>query len=113
MEYNKNREGDGMNTIKRLQAFIVWMGGLKDMQAKQRIAARINRAMDGNFGDHHFLRDGVSEMRIDCGPGYRVYYAQEGTTIYLLLSGGDKRNQDADIAKAIALWKTYKEGEKQ
>lgn len=84
---------------------------MKDLTAKQRIAKRINRAIDGNFGDHHSVGDGVSEMRIDYGPGYRVYYAKEGTTVYLLLCGGDKRNQDADIAKAKALWETYKKRE--
>ena len=99
-----------MNTIKRLQAFIDWMAGLKDLRAKQRIAKRINRAIDGNFGDHRSVGDGVSEMRVDHGPGYRVYYAQEGTTVFLLLSGGDKRNQGADIAKAKALWEAYKKG---
>ncbi len=93
-----------MNTIKRTRAYVDWFLRLHDQKAKDRIDNRIIRARKGNFGDHHSLGDGVSEMRIDYGPGYRIYFAQEGNTVYLLLLGGDKRNQNDDIKKAKAMW---------
>ena len=93
-----------MNTINRTRIFKTWFSRLRDHRAGQHIIRRIGRAKKGNFGDHHAVGDGVSEMRIDYGPGYRVYYAQEGATVYLLLLGGDKRTQDADIEKAKELW---------
>ncbi len=93
-----------MNTIKRTIAYADWFRRLRDRQAKDRIDNRILRAERGNFGDHHSLGNGVSEMRIDYGSGYRIYFAQEENTVYLLLLGGDKRNQDADIEKAKAMW---------
>ena len=70
-----------------------------------RIITRIRQASLGNVGDTKPLSDGVSEMRIHFGPGYRVYYAREGRTVYLLLSGGNKSSQDKDIKAAIAMWK--------
>ena len=97
-----------MNTIRKTDIFRTWLSRLRDHQARQRILGRIRRAAKGNFGDHHAVGDGVSEMRIDYGPGYRVYYAQEGATVYLLLLGGDKRTQDADIDKARDLWLTMR-----
>ena len=74
-----------------------------------RIAARVNRARVGNFGEYKVLDDGVCEMKIDFGPGYRVYYAQEGFRVYLLLVGGDKSSQKRDIARATEIWQTIKE----
>lgn len=74
---------------------------LRDGVAKIQISKRVNRAELGNFGDHKFCRDGVWEMRIDVGPGYRVYYAETGSQIVLLLCAGDKRTQNADIARAV------------
>ena len=74
-----------------------------------RIAARIRRAQLGNWGDYKFLRDGVSEMRIDTGAGYRLYFTRSGNTVVILLCGGDKRTQDKDIAHAIELAKIWKE----
>jgi putative addiction module killer protein len=68
---------------------------------------RVDRLMSGNFGDHRFCRDGVWELRIDMGPGYRVYYAHAEQTIVLLRCGGDKRTQDADINRAVAYWQDY------
>ena len=79
-----------MNTINQTRIFVDWLDRLKDQIAKKRIVARIRLAENGNFGDHHFCGDGVWEMRIHYGSGYRLYYAQEGSTIYLLLMGGDK-----------------------
>lgn len=81
-----------------------WLKRLRDPVAKVQIVKRVNRIALGNLGDHKFCRDGVWELRIDVGPGYRVYYAQAGTQIVLLLCGGDKRSQDADIARAVNNW---------
>ena len=94
-----------MNSINRTEQFNQWLAALKDIKGKAQILTRIKRASLGNFGDTKPLSDGVSEMRIHFGPGYRVYYAREGRTIYLLLSGGDKSTQSKDIKTAIAMWK--------
>jgi putative addiction module killer protein len=83
-----------------------WLSALADRQARARILARIERLEVGNFGDSKFVRDGVSELRIDWGPGYRVYWGRDGRII-VLLCGGDKRKQDADIEKAVWLWQEY------
>jgi putative addiction module killer protein len=79
-----------------------WVDGLRDNRAKVAILRRIDRAALGNFGDHKSCRDGISELRIDYGPGYRVYYFQHGQTLVVLLCGGDKRTQDTDISRAVA-----------
>lgn len=79
-----------------------WVDALRDNRAKISVLRRIDRASMGNFGDHKACREGVSEMRIDVGPGYRVYYFQHGQTLVVLLCGGDKRTQDTDISKAVA-----------
>ena len=79
-----------------------WVDGLRDARARVAILRRVDRAVTGNFGDHKACRDGVSEMRIDHGPGYRVYYFQHGKVFVVLLCGGDKRTQDADISRAVA-----------
>jgi putative addiction module killer protein len=86
-----------------------WLAGLDDLQARARIAARIDRLSLGNFGDCKALRDGVSELRIDCGPGYRMYLAILGRTCVLLLCGGDKRKQTSDINRAIGHLQDYNE----
>ena len=85
-----------------------WLEELSDLQAMARIAARIERLERGAFGDCKPLREGVWELRIDCGPGYRVYYSVVGTTVVLLLCGGDKRRQSADIERAVSYLKDYK-----
>lgn len=79
-----------------------WVDALRDSRARIVILRRVDRVALGNFGDHKPCRDGVSELRIDVGPGYRVYYFQHGETLVALLCGGDKRTQDADISKAVA-----------
>lgn len=79
--------------------FTDWVTGLRDANARLRIAARIDRARNGNLGDVKFF-DGIGEMRIDFGPGYRVYFVKRGSEIVILLCGGDKRRQSADINKA-------------
>lgn len=98
-----------MNTITETFLFSEWFDTLRDLKGKMRILARINNARAGNFGDYKVLGDGVCEMRIDFGPGYRVYYAQEGLRVYLLLLGGDKSSQKKDIARATEIWRTIKE----
>ena len=80
------------------------------MKAKAAVDVRVGRMEEGNFGDGKPVREGVSEMRIDVGTGYRVYYARAGTKIILLLCGGDKRRQSADIARARRYWADYKGG---
>ena len=85
-----------------------WLADLED-NARARVAVRIDRLSLGNFGDSKPLREGVSELRIDWGPGYRLYYAMVGRTCVLLLCGGDKRKQSSDISRAIENLKDYKE----
>ena len=92
-----------MSLIERTSEFDDWLLQLKDLKGRARIAARINSAALGNFGDCKPVGDGLSEMRIDFGPGYRVYYARRGQVVYLLLTGGDKDTQRQDITKAKAL----------
>lgn len=84
--------------------FMEWRRQLRDTKAKIAIDRRVNRMELGNFGDHKPCRGGVWELRIDIGQGYRVYYAIAVTQVILLLSGGGKRTQDADIDRACAYW---------
>ena len=86
-----------------------WLAGLKDIRSRAKIAARIDRLAAGNFGDCKSLRGGLSELRIDWGPGYRVYYAAVAKACVLLLCGGDKRKQSADIKRALEYLSDYKE----
>jgi putative addiction module killer protein len=86
-----------------------WQSSLRDTKACIAIDRRINRIELGNFGDHRFCRNGVWELRIDVGPGYRLYYALAGAQVVLLLSGGDKRAQEADIDRACAYWKDWQQ----
>jgi putative addiction module killer protein len=85
-----------------------WLSELADVRAQAKIAVRINRLAAGNFGDCKSLGQSLYELRIDWGPGYRVYYAMVGQSRVLLLCGGDKRTQTADIAKAHAYLSDYK-----
>ena len=94
-----------MYTIKETGQFKTWLAGLKDLRARSRIVARIVRAGQGNLGDCEPVGDGVSEMRIAYGPGYRVYFAREGEITYLLLCGGNKSSQARDILAARELWR--------
>src|SRR6266568_3231452 len=95
--------------VEKTDEFRDWIDTLKDRAGRARILVRIDRLIDGNPGQHRDLTDGVSELKIDLGPGYRVYYAQRGTRLLLLLAGGDKSTQQKDIAKAIQLAKDFKE----
>lgn len=94
-----------MFDIHKTQAFASWLADLRDRQARARIIVRMERMQAGNFGDHKSIGEGLSEMRIDYGPGYRVYFTVRGARIVILLCGGDKGTQRMDIAKAKQLAK--------
>jgi putative addiction module killer protein len=93
--------------VRQSPAFTAWFKGLRDRQARARIAARLARLQSGHLGDVAPVGEGVSELRIFHGPGYRVYFVQRGAALAILLCGGDKRSQDADIAEAKRLAKEY------
>ena len=90
-----------MNIFLKSDEFNTWLINLKDQVAKAKIALRLDRAVKGNFGDCEPVGEGVYEMRIHYGPGYRVYFTQRDSVVYLLLSGGDKSTQKRDIKRAI------------
>ena len=92
-----------MSQILRTQVFDGWLTELKNSQARARIAVRIDRLASGNPGDVRFVGSGVSELRVDYGPGYRVYFTMRGPQVVLLLCGGDKRTQSRDIKRAIEI----------
>ena len=92
-----------MKQIRTTEVFVDWFTGLRDIRAKVRIQARIDRAELGNFGDCAPVGEGVSEMRIHYGPGYRVYFVQRGFEVVILLAGGDKSSQPKDIKRALDL----------
>ncbi|WP_439256930.1 type II toxin-antitoxin system RelE/ParE family toxin [Lonepinella sp. BR2271] len=99
-----------MNVIKQTDNFKKWFKSMKDPIAKILVTKRIERAISGNFGDHKLINDGVYEMRIDTGKGYRIYYAKAGNIVYILLNGGDKSTQQSDIEKAKTIWTEIKTG---
>ena len=88
--------------------FTEWLNALRDRQAKARVLARLERIEAGNFGDCEPCREGVSELRIHWGTGYRVYHARVGKAVILLLVGGDKRTQTADITRAVEYLQDFK-----
>ncbi|BAO80373.1 uncharacterized protein conserved in bacteria [Serpentinimonas raichei] len=94
-----------MIEVRQTLAYAEWYGGLRDRQAKARIDIRIRRLSLGNPGDVKPVGEGVSELRIDHGPGYRVYFVQQGAVLIVLLAGGDKSSQDLDIRLAKTLAK--------
>jgi putative addiction module killer protein len=87
--------------------FAEWLATLRDVNAKIRIDKRLLRVRNGNLGDCRSVGEGVYELKIDYGPGYRVYFGQAGVTIVLILCGGDKSTQDQDIVRAKEYWKDY------
>lgn len=91
--------------------FEEWLDSLRDTKARATIKARLKRVAFGNLGDYRSLGGGVYEFRIDYGPGYRLYFGQIGSTIILLLCGGDKSTQDQDIRKSLEYWENYKRRE--
>ncbi len=99
-----------MIEIRQTEVFSDWLRKLRDENARSRIQIRIRRLSLGNFGDVRPVGGGVSELRIDYGPGYRVYLRQRGDVLVLLLAGGTKKTQEADIAKAKKIAREWEEG---
>lgn len=95
--------------VEQTDEYRDWLDGLKDIAGRARILMRVDRLIHGNPGAHRKLTDGVSELKIDVGPGYRVYYCQRGSTVLLLLAGGDKATQQKDIERAIRLARAWGE----
>lgn len=100
-----------MIEVRQTEIFSKWLRKLHDQNAQARIQIRIRRLSLCNFGDVKPVGEGVSELRVDYGPGYRVYFQQIGSLLVLLLVGGDKKTQDADIAKAKMLAKEWQNGD--
>ncbi|WP_414499426.1 type II toxin-antitoxin system RelE/ParE family toxin [Zymobacter sp. IVIA_12111.31 C1] len=98
-----------MKEIIQTSVFKRWFTRLRDRRARARISLRLDRLQADNAGDVKPVGDGISEMRIDYGPGYRVYYQQKGPIVILLLCGGDKSTQSSDIAKAKEIAKAWRE----
>jgi putative addiction module killer protein len=92
-----------MIEIRKTETFAKWLDGLKDIRARARILVRIERLVSGNPGDVKPVGEGFSELRIDYGPGYRVYYKRQGQSVVILLAGGDKRTQATNIKTALNL----------
>ena len=95
--------------VKKTDEYRDWLDRLRDQAGRARILVRVDRLIHGNPGSHRNLQGGVSELKIDFGPGYRVYYTQRGEQLLLLLIGGDKSSQTKDIAKAQQLAKDFEE----
>lgn len=94
------------------EPFIEWMESIKDMKTRNRIFTRLDRLEVGNPGDHSPVGNGVLELRLHFGAGYRVYYGEDGDVLVILLMGGDKKTQSKDIKRALSYWKEYKEDKK-
>ena len=92
-----------MSEVRQTERFVQWLAGLRDLKARAKVQVRIERLIGGNPGDVKPVRAGVSELRINYGPGYRVYYMQRGTELIILLAGGDKSSQAKDIDEALLL----------
>ena len=92
-----------MLKVRRTEVYARWLDGLRDVRARARVLVRVERLVAGNPGDARPVGEGVSELRIDYGPGYRVYFKRRGRTVVVLLAGGDKRSQSADIETALRL----------
>jgi putative addiction module killer protein len=89
--------------------FKLWMNGIKDPVVRHRIRSRLDRLEIGHYGDYRVLSDGVCELKLDFGPGYRIYFAEQDLVIVVLLCGGDKRSQSKDIDMAKTYWKELSE----
>jgi putative addiction module killer protein len=89
--------------IRKTDVYVQWLDGLRDINVRARVLARVERLAAGNPGDVRPVGEGVSELRIDYGPGYRVYYKKHGREVVILLAGGDKRSQASDIKTALRL----------
>lgn len=96
-----------MILLEKTSEFDKWLRKLNDRKAKAKILIRLQRVEAGNLGDVATVGDGIEEIRIHFGPGYRIYYKKQGDKLILLLIGGDKSTQETDIQKAKAIWKQY------
>ena len=97
-----------MFQVRKTDVYALWIDSLRDLQGRARVLVRVERLAAGNPGDVKFVGDGVSELRIDFGPGYRVYFTHRGREIVILLAGGDKSTQSTDIKTALRLAKNLK-----
>ena len=95
-------------TSNGIEPFTEWLASIRDIRTQARIQARLERLEDGNLGDYQTVGEGVIELRIHFGPGYRIYFGQIDNTVILLLSGGDKQSQKRDIEQAKTYWQEYK-----
>lgn len=95
--------------VVKSEDYRAWIDGLRDLAGRARILMRVDRLIHGNPGDHRNLTEGVAELRIDVGPGYRVYYARRGEELLLLLCGGSKATQTNDIARSLDLNRTFED----
>ncbi len=105
------REIQNYLTAEGRSPFQEWLDSLRDIKAKVRIEKRLERVALGNLGDYRSVGEGVYELKIDYGPGYRIYFGQIGSTIVLLLCGGDKSTQEQDILRAKEYWRDYERSE--
>ena len=101
LQIRQYKTPDGKNV------YLEWYRKLRDFKAKAAVDRRVYQIENGNFGDHKFIRDGVWELRIDVGPGYRIYYAIAATEVVLLLCGGNKQSQNTDIDRACDYWQNW------
>lgn len=95
--------------VEKTEEYKAWIDGLRDVSGRSRVLMRVDRLIHGNPGAHRNLTEGVSELKVDVGPGYRVYYSLRRTHLLLLLAGGDKSTQDKDVANALVLNRNFKE----
>jgi putative addiction module killer protein len=95
--------------VEKTNEYRDWIDQLRDASGRARILMRVDRLIHGNPGDHRNLTEGVSELRVDVGPGYRVYFSKRGERLLILLAGGDKSSQAKDILKATRLTRDYEE----
>ena len=95
--------------VEKTDEYRAWIDGLKDLAGRARVLMRVDRLIHGNPGAHRNLPDGIAELKIDAGPGYRVYFSRRGGRLLLLLAGGDKATQAKDIAKALELNRNFVE----
>ena len=109
MRDTHSREIEYYYTPNGQRPFIEWLEAIQDIRTQDRIQARADRLKFGNFGDYRSVGDGVYELRLNFGPGYRIYFGQVGNTIVLLLCGGDKSSQARDIERAKTYWLQYRE----
>jgi putative addiction module killer protein len=89
--------------VRKTETYVKWIDGLRDIRVRARVLASVERLVQGNAGDVGAVGEGVSDLRIHYGPGYRVYFKQQGSTLVILLAGGDKRSQTRDVKRALEL----------